>query len=94
VPKLSEMQIACLMRVLGKPELSNAIRLNELEILMSNFTQAPEKKAFEAKRPSTKQSREDKSEKKSKKKRQIAEMFEQNPEVFDDLKEFLNRMTI
>jgi hypothetical protein len=26
------------MKVLGKPELSNAIRLNELEILMSNFT--------------------------------------------------------
>ena len=25
------------MRVLGKPELSNAIRLNELEILMANF---------------------------------------------------------
>ena len=25
------------MRVLGKPELSNAIRLNELEILMQNF---------------------------------------------------------
>lgn len=29
------------MRVLGKPELSNAIRLNELEILMSNFAPQP-----------------------------------------------------
>jgi len=25
------------LRVLGKPELSNAIKLNELEALMSNF---------------------------------------------------------
>lgn len=37
VPQMNEMQIACVMRVIGKPELSNAIRLNELEILMSNF---------------------------------------------------------
>lgn len=27
----------CVIRVIGKPELSNAIRLNELEIVMSNF---------------------------------------------------------
>ena len=33
------------MRVLGKPELSNAIRLNELEILMSNFAPQPEAEA-------------------------------------------------
>lgn len=38
VPELDEIQQACLMRVLGKPALSNAIRLNELEELMSNFT--------------------------------------------------------
>ena len=37
VKELSQIQKACLMRVLGKPELSYAIRLNELEILMSNF---------------------------------------------------------
>jgi len=37
VQELEPVQIACLMRVLGKPELSNAIRLNELEILMANF---------------------------------------------------------
>lgn len=41
VPELQPVQIACLMRVLGKPALSNAIRLNELEELMSNFTTAP-----------------------------------------------------
>jgi hypothetical protein len=29
------------MRVLGKPELSNAIRLNELEQLMANFCATP-----------------------------------------------------
>jgi hypothetical protein len=37
VPELEPIQIACLMRVLGKPELSNAIRLNELDQLMANF---------------------------------------------------------
>jgi hypothetical protein len=42
VQELSQIQIACLMRVLGKPELSNAIRLNELEILMSNFAPQPQ----------------------------------------------------
>lgn len=38
VPKMTDMQVQCLNKVLGKPELSNAIRLNEFEILMSNFT--------------------------------------------------------
>jgi hypothetical protein len=38
VPKLDGIQVQCILRVLGKQVLSNAIRLNELEILMSNFT--------------------------------------------------------
>ena len=38
VHDLDQVQIQCLMRVLGKPDLSNAIRLNELEILMANFS--------------------------------------------------------
>ena len=37
VPQLDQIQIDCLMRVLGKPELSNAIKLVDLEQLMSNF---------------------------------------------------------
>lgn len=41
VPELEPIQIACLMRVLGKPELSNAIRLNELDQLMANFGNSP-----------------------------------------------------
>lgn len=59
------------MRVLGKPELSNAIRLNELEILMSNFTQVTpqQKESMDGDRPLTKQSREEKAEKKSKKRK-------------------------
>ena len=76
VPKMSDIQIACLMRVLGKPELSNAIRLNELEILMSNFTQAPNRRDADPNRPSTKQSREDRAEKKSKKRKQIVELLD------------------
>jgi hypothetical protein len=38
VPELDNIQVQCILRVLGKQVLSNAIRLNELEILMSNFT--------------------------------------------------------
>ena len=37
VPALSALQVACVIKVLGKPALSDAIRLNELEIVMSNF---------------------------------------------------------
>ena len=37
VNQLDQIQIDCLMRVLGKPELSNAIKLVDLETLMSNF---------------------------------------------------------
>ena len=37
MPQLDDLQIQCLMRVLGKPELSNAIKLADLEVLMSNF---------------------------------------------------------
>lgn len=37
LPALNQLQVACVIRVLGKPELGNAIRLNELEIVMSNF---------------------------------------------------------
>ena len=37
VQQLDQIQIDCLMRVLGKPELSNAIKLVDLETLMSNF---------------------------------------------------------
>ena len=37
VQQLNSLQQACVVRVLGKPELGNAIRLNELEIVMMNF---------------------------------------------------------
>ena len=37
VPKLDGIQVQCILRVLGKQVLSNAIRLNELEILMSSL---------------------------------------------------------
>ena len=42
MPELEPVQIACLMRVLGKPELANAIRLNELQQLMANFRTSPQ----------------------------------------------------
>lgn len=34
---LSQLQLACLMRVLGKPELEDGVRYNELELLLENF---------------------------------------------------------
>ena len=37
VAQLDQIQTDCLMRVLGKPEISNAIKLVDLETLMSNF---------------------------------------------------------
>ena len=35
--ELSEMEAACLLRVLAKPELENAIILNEFVMIMENF---------------------------------------------------------
>jgi len=35
--ELSELEAACLLRVLSKPELENAIILNELVLIMENF---------------------------------------------------------
>ena len=34
---LSEVEVACLMRVLTKPNLDNAILLKELQVIMENF---------------------------------------------------------
>ena len=34
VPELTQIQMACLIRVIGKPELSNGIRLSELEMVL------------------------------------------------------------
>lgn len=39
---LSNLEIACILRVIGKPDLSNAIKLSELEALMENFTPKPD----------------------------------------------------
>ena len=37
IEDLSEMEAACLLRVLAKPELDNAIILNEFTMIMENF---------------------------------------------------------
>ena len=34
---LTQLQVACLMKVLGKPDLNDAVRFDELELLMENF---------------------------------------------------------
>jgi hypothetical protein len=37
VNELSELEVACLFKVLSKPELNHKIMLNELMIVMENF---------------------------------------------------------
>lgn len=37
IKNLSEIEAACLMRVLAKPELDNMIILNEFALIMENF---------------------------------------------------------
>jgi len=37
ITDLEELEVACLMRVLTKPELENAIMLKELIVIMDNF---------------------------------------------------------
>jgi hypothetical protein len=37
ITDLEEVEVACLMRVLTKPNLENAILLNELIVIMENF---------------------------------------------------------
>ena len=37
IKELSDLEIACMMRVLSKPELGNAIILNEFALIMENF---------------------------------------------------------
>lgn len=35
--ELSDLEAACMLRVLSKPELGNAIILNEFALIMENF---------------------------------------------------------
>lgn len=82
VPELEPIQVACLMRVLGKPELSNAIRLNELDQLMANFGTSPQldngegnqELAYEQPQQEAKQ----KDGRKNKKKKQISDLMDSN----------------
>lgn len=37
IAELSELEVACLMRVLSKPEIEHAILLNELIMVLENF---------------------------------------------------------
>jgi hypothetical protein len=37
VESLSELEVACLMRVLSKPEIEHGILLNELNMVLENF---------------------------------------------------------
>ena len=64
---LNQLQVACVMRVLGKPELSNAIRLNELEILMQNFLPEYQMEQSQTQKSSQLRPKSDRTSKKDKK---------------------------
>lgn len=76
VQQLNEVQIACVLRVLGKPELSNAIRLNELEMLMQNFMPKSRQAS-----PSS-----ERANKKDRRKKLITELLDNQPDVLSALK--------
>ena len=76
VQQLNEVQIACVLRVLGKPELSNAIRLNELEMLMQNFMPKSRQAS-----PSS-----ERANKKNRRKKLITELLDNQPDVLSALK--------
>lgn len=82
VPELEPIQIACLMRVLGKPELSNAIRLNELDQLMANFGNSPPLENGEGNQElvyeQPQQEAKQKEGRKNKKKKQISDLMDSN----------------
>ena len=48
ITDLEELEVACLMRVLTKPELENAIMLKELIVIMDNFGIQDDEAADEA----------------------------------------------
>lgn len=37
IQNLTELEVACLMRVISKPELEDTVRYDELELLLQNF---------------------------------------------------------
>jgi len=37
ITELEEIEVACLMRVLAKPQMENAILMQELLVIMENF---------------------------------------------------------
>lgn len=41
IKNLTELEVACLIRVLGKPEFDDCIRYDELEMLLENFGVSP-----------------------------------------------------
>ena len=63
--------MACLMRVLAKPEMANAIKFNEFEMLMENFLQQPPNESADGEKPQNGPSTEAKPKKSNKKKKQI-----------------------
>jgi hypothetical protein len=37
IQNLTQLQVACLMRVMSKPEFDDSVRYSELELLLENF---------------------------------------------------------
>ena len=87
--ELNSLEQACIMRVIGKPELSNAIKLQELMVLMENFIQ-PHEMQVPPRQAQQSQEQQDGAEdpKKSnskKRKKRITDLVDQNPLVTEEL---------
>lgn len=68
---LSELEVACLMRVLSKPEIDHAILLNELNLVLENFGIAKQEGAADSLDPEQLREEAEKKKQKQTKKKQI-----------------------
>ena len=76
IAELSELEVACLMRVLSKPEIDHAILLSELILVLENFgiQRVPEEEDPDALKEDA-----EKRKQKNTKKKQIKAFIHQNP---------------
>ena len=69
--EFSEVEVTCLMNVLAKPQLDNAILVEELLTIMENFGIGDEEPAEESQEPTAKEGGAEGSEKKPRKKKGV-----------------------
>lgn len=78
--QLSQLEVACLMRVLTKPEIQHSVVLNELQMVMENFGLTVDK---QVEQPSKEELRNKKQ--KLSKQKMIKELINTNNEVYETI---------